>query len=94
MGAPLPSCEVKLVDIPEMSYRTTDKPFPRWSGSVGTISAPSGLLLLWNLYFLLYRRRLDAFKRPNCPSLRGEVCVRGPIVFQGYYKLWQISKPC
>lgn len=29
VGPPFPCCEVKLIDVAEMSYLTSDKPFPR-----------------------------------------------------------------
>lgn len=45
IGIPSSYCELKLVDVPEMGYRASDKPEPR-----------------------------------------GEVCIRGPFIFKGYFK--------
>ena len=52
VGGPIPACEIKLVDVPDMGYLHTD-----------TIHNQS--------------QRCDG---------RGEICVRGPGVFQGYYR--------
>ena len=51
VGPPLPSCEIKLIDVPTMNYFVNDQPNPR-----------------------------------------GEICLRGPIVTPGYYKLDKITK--
>merc|ERR1719265_2458560 len=53
VGAPVYSCELKLVDVPEMGYTNADQPHPR-----------------------------------------GEICVRGPTVFQGYYRDEAQTRDC
>jgi len=51
VGGPISCCEIKLVDVPEMSYLHTD----------------------------------TVHQGVSCKG-RGEICIRGPNVFAGYYK--------
>ena len=49
VGGPCSSCEIKLVDIPEMSYTNADQPNPR--GEVRVL--PDGAYRCSTLYKLL-----------------------------------------
>lgn len=51
LGGPTCGCEIKLIDVPELNYYSTD---------INPIT--------------------------KIPEPKGEICVRGPIVFKAYYK--------
>ena len=53
VGGPNEALKIRLKDLPEMSYMSTDKPYPR-----------------------------------------GEICMKGPSIFQGYYKREDKTAEC
>jgi long-chain acyl-CoA synthetase len=93
VGAPLPCGEIKLMDIPEMNYFNSDKPLPRRAAHLACArgsgaSRSPGLCprsrgeprVLWAMCSCHSKRRAPP------PLCRGEVCLRGPAVFLGYFK--------
>ena len=75
VGVPTTCCEVRLDDIPEMNYLSTDKPCPRgaWPSLQAMGAAAAG------------RAQCLTHHVPPC-GCAGEICFRGPNVFAGYYK--------
>ena len=80
VGGPQPAVEIKLVNVPEMGYYHTDVIHGDPKG--GNVRQAS------QMFFALTSLCCAVFVL--CQAIvcqgRGEICVRGPNVFLGYYK--------
>ena len=75
VGGPHGCVEVVLVNVPEMGYLST--------GELRNMAHAYFLLLLSNTCFDAI---IDTSHNGEPCQGRGEICVRGPPVFKGYYK--------
>lgn len=103
VGGPAACCEIKLDDIPDMNYTHGDKPYPRGE-VVAAPTLPHRSLLRSGRCppraatpagraggdAAVRSRPLKAGRRAG----GAQVCVRGPSVFQGYYKDEEKTREC
>jgi long-chain acyl-CoA synthetase len=81
VGGPVDCVEVVLMDVPEMGYLSTGKLCKLSERILAFIVLFVGFLIMSGFQF-----NSDTSHQGEPCRGRGEICVRGPNVFKGYYK--------